>query len=362
VKLSSLEIYGVRNLHHVKLPHLAEVNLFYGDNGAGKSSVLEAIHMLALARSFRSAQLKPVIEYEREAATVFAKLSGGDGQQIALGIQRHRRGGFTIKRDGEIRKSVVELAELLPIQLINASSYQLLDAGPKQRRQFLDWGVFHVKHSFYSTWKKAQRCIRQRNALLRQKGGNSQISLWNQELIPAANLLDLARREYFEAFQPVFENILAEVSNIDGIKASYHRGWRDDEDLGEILRNDIERDLRRGVTHSGPHRADLKITVHGLDAAQILSRGQLKLVVCALRLAQCQLMQEHTGKRCVLLVDDLPAEVDQEHQWRLCEQFDKLESQLFITCIEPASLIDFEWKNKKTPAMFHVKHGEVGIA
>lgn len=248
---------------------------------------------------------------------------------------------------------------MLPIQLINATSYQLLDAGPKQRRQFMDWGVFHVKHSFYGAWKKLQRCIKQRNAALRQKCPRSQLSLWDQELVQSAESLDLARREYFQLFLPLFSQVLEEVSDLRGISASYFRGWRDDVDLAQAIQDDFQRDSNRGITHSGPHRADLKITVNNLDAAQVLSRGQLKLVVCALRLAQSRLMQEHTGKRCVLLVDDLPAEVDQEHQWRLCEQFDRLDSQLFITCILPDSLAGFPWRSGKELTMFHVKHGQV---
>ncbi len=358
MKHQAIEIRGVRNLGIVTLAGLGDVNLFYGENGAGKSSVLEAIYMLSLARSFRSTQLNPVIGYGQDSCTVFSRLVDTAGHSVTVGVQRQRRGGFRIKINGEVQQSVVALATLLPVQLINATSYLLLDAGPKQRRQFLDWGVFHVKHSFYRSWQKAQRCIKQRNAALRA-GNPQQAAAWDQELLQSAELLDSARKEYFAAFKPVFERILAEISGLADVQIGYRRGWSDDTSLAQVLSDNLQRDRLRGLTHNGPHRADLRIMVNGLDAAQVLSRGQSKLVVCALRLAQTELMQRSTGKRCVLLVDDLPAEVDLEHQRLLCQQLDRLDSQLFITCIEPDHLSHLSWEHKGEPKLFHVKQGTV---
>ncbi|MBN0224457.1 AAA family ATPase, partial [Pseudomonas aeruginosa] len=116
------------------------INILYGDNGSGKTSVLEAIHLLGLARSFRSARLQPVIQYEEAACTVFGQVMLANGIASNLGISRERQGEFTIRIDGQNARSAAQLAETLPLQLINPDSFRLLEGAPKIRRQFLDWG------------------------------------------------------------------------------------------------------------------------------------------------------------------------------------------------------------------------------
>lgn len=362
MKLSSLEISCLRNLKSVKLPALGQVNVLYGLNGAGKTSVLEAIHMLGLARSFRSTQLNPVIQHEKSSCTVFGRLESEDGSlSTTLGIKRQRRGGVKIRIAGADEKSVIRLAELLPIQLINATSYLLLEGGPKQRRQFIDWGVFHVEHSFYDAWRKVQRSLKQRNALLRSGGSSTQLEPWTQELIGATKILDSARRRYVERFIPVFNRLLRELINLEGIELKYFAGWDTvaTDSFETALNESFDRDLRRGLTHLGPHRADLKIIVQGIDAGLVLSRGQQKLVVCALRLAQSTLLGEESGKQSVLLIDDLPAEIDSIHQARLCKLLDQLGMQLFLTCIDAAQAKQFSWPELGSPQLFHVKQGVV---
>ncbi len=360
MKLSRLEISSVRNLSSVIIEDLAKVNIFYGANGAGKTSILEAIHILGLARSFRSVQLQPVIQFNQEACTVFGQVERDRGLPVAVGVKRSRRGRFHVRIGGQDEKGLVRLAEVLPIQLINPTAYSLIEGGPKQRRQFIDWGVFHVEHSFYLAWQRMQRCIKQRNSILR--AGNArlmELSAWNQELLDTAALIDRARESYIQSFIPVFMELLSRLVEVPGLSVCYYRGWDMELELATVLDASYERDCRRGITHCGPHRADLKMQVNGIDAAQVLSRGQQKLVVYALRLAQCQLLGRTTGKKCLLLIDDLPAEIDQEHQKKLCVLLESLDVQLFLTCVSPDDLIQQGWNRSNQMKVFHVKHGEV---
>ncbi|MGB2272329.1 MAG: DNA replication/repair protein RecF [Pseudomonadales bacterium] len=364
MKLTGLEISGVRNLSSVSIKDLAQINIFSGPNGAGKTSVLEAIHILGLARSFRGTQLQPVIQYHQNTCTVFGKVLKNDDPLLAVGVKRAKKGGFRIRIDGQDEKSLIRLAETLPIQLINSTAYALLEGGPKQRRQFIDWGVFHVEPSFYDAWRRMQRCLKQRNAVLRTGRGSSahidrRVLLgWNQELIDVAELVDQARQRYFESFYPVFNDFLGRLIDLSDLSVSYSRGWEAGRSLAEVLEASIERDSRRGFTHYGPHRADLKIQINGLNAGQVLSRGQQKLVVCALRLAQCELMIKTTQKRCVLLIDDLPAEIDASHQGKLCSLLDSLDTQLFMTCVSQDDLVNQPWEKLKTLKVFQLDKGQ----
>lgn len=359
MKLSDLEISGVRNLTSVSIKDLAQINIFSGPNGAGKTSILEAIHVLGLARSFRGTQLQPVIQYHQNTCTVFGKVLHDDEAPLSVGVKRAKRGGFRIRIAGQDEKSLVRLAETLPIQLINSVAYSLLEGGPKQRRQFIDWGVFHVEHTFYDAWRRMQRCLKQRNAVLRSgRADKRALSAWDQELIEASEQVDRARQAYFESFYPVFTDFLQRLVELPDLSVSYSRGWDADTSLAEVLDASLQRDLRRGFTHFGPHRADLKLQINGLNAGQVLSRGQQKLVVCALRLAQCELMVRTTEKKCVLLIDDLPAEIDASHQGKLCTLLDSLGIQLFMTCVEADDLVNQPWEKLKSLKVFQVKQGE----
>ncbi|MEE3241270.1 MAG: DNA replication/repair protein RecF [Pseudomonadota bacterium] len=362
MKLSSLAISGVRNIIDTRVADLGDVNIFTGLNGAGKTSVLEAVYILGLAKSFRGTQLQPVVNYLSNTCTVFGELEPLDdaAQRVAIGVKRAKKGGHKIRVAGKDEKSLVRLAELLPLQLINSMSYLLLEGGPKQRRQFIDWGVFHVEQEFYSAWRRMQRSLKQRNGALRSgQANNTPLAAWDNEFVEAALIVDAVRQRYFESFESIFYDFLTQLLPDSGLDFSYERGWTNDRCLEAVLKESKQRDLKRGFTHYGPHRADLKMTINGLNAGQVLSRGQQKLVVCALKLAQCQLMIRETSKECILLVDDLPAEIDHVHQAKLCRLLDGLNLQLFMTCVEAADLSNQPWSDKKNIALFELKKGEI---
>lgn len=157
MSLSRVSVTAVRNLHPVTFSPSPRINILYGANGSGKTSVLEAVHLLGLARSFRSTRLTPVIQYEQLACTVFGQVELSEGGSSNLGISRDRQGEFTIRIDGQNARSAAQLAEILPLQLINPDSFRLLEGAPKIRRQFLDWGVFHVEPA---SWPLGNACRR----------------------------------------------------------------------------------------------------------------------------------------------------------------------------------------------------------
>ncbi len=364
MKLLTLAISGVRNIVSSNITDLEDVNIFTGMNGAGKTSVLEAIYILGLARSFRGTQLQPVIHYSSNTCTVFGELlSSHESHPVALGVKRAKKGGYKIRVAGNDEKSLVRLAELLPLQLINAASYLLLEGGPKQRRQFIDWGVFHVEQEFYGAWRRMQRALKQRNSALRSgQSTNTSLVAWDNEFIDAASKVDIARQRYFSNFIGVFYDLLHYLLPDSGLMASYERGWSAEQNLNDVLLGARQKDVKRGFTHFGPHRADLKLTINGLAAGQVLSRGQQKLVVCALKLAQCQLMTKDANKNCILLIDDLPAEIDSVHQAKLCEVLDGLNLQLFMTCVEAADLVKQPWTDKKNIRVYDVEKGDISMS
>jgi len=357
--IRQLQVTALRNLSAVTVSPSPQINIFFGANGSGKTSLLEAIHLLGLARSFRAQPLQSLIQHGQAQCAVFAELAGANGLLRKLGVSRDRQGELQVRINGENARSLAQLAQELPLQVINPNSFRLLEGAPKQRRQFMDWGVFHVEQNFLSTWQRLQRALRQRNSWLRHAKITADFqTVWDRELCLAGEAIDNYRRVYVGALKLVFEQVLAQLIEMDGLALSYYRGWDKERSLAEVLVASFVRDQQLGSTQAGPQRADLRLRLSGSNAADILSRGQQKLIVCALHIAQGYLLAKAGRSACVYLVDDLPSELDEQHRQALCRLLEGLGCQVFITCVEPQVLRN-NWQKDTKVAMFHVEHGQI---
>ena len=353
--IASLEVFQFRNLKSVKITPHKGVNLIHGSNASGKTSLLEAISLLSTARSFRTTHIRQVIQHNQAFLRVTSKLGDQDAARfIRVGIEKSPD-STTIRVNGETVKQVSSLTSLLPMQLINPDVHKLLEQGPKYRRQFLDWGVFHVEHNFFSSWQRFYRVLKQRNSALRSKTGKKQIQLWDKQLIMEAESLNRYRQDYLAAVAPLIKKYVSELLGLE-VTLHYQQGWPKDTAYSDALAKSWEQDQERGFTRNGPHRADLTIKHNGHDVQTIFSRGQQKMLVSAMRLAQVAYLHQKTAQTCVLLVDDLPAELDEAHRQRFFELLLDTEAQLFVTATE-ADLV--KRTGSKDYKMFHVEHGEI---
>lgn len=350
-----LDIARIRNLREVEILPADRVNIIFGNNGSGKTSLLEAIYMLGLGRSFRSQKLEAVLESGAEDCVVFAELEQG----VTIGLNKTRRHGHVLKLRGERQRSWVDTARHLPIQIINSDSFSLLEGSPKVRRRFLDWGVFHVEHEFALAWRKASKCISQRNLLLKQRRPDpEQLRAWDRELSQQGELIHQYRVAYVERFLPIMGEVLPRLIPLPDLKISYEKGWDGDKSLSVALLESIERDIRYGATQCGPHRADLLIRIGRHAAHEVLSRGQQKLLVSAMKIAQSQLLYLLTDIKGLYLIDDLPSELDIGNRRLICRLLENLECQIFITCVDAGELENC-WSEDVSSGKFHVEHGKI---
>lgn len=348
-----LKISHCRNIKSAQLTLKSGLNVITGANASGKTTLLEAFNLLGTGRSFRTSRLNHVIQAEQSTLTIFALLRSASGINQKLGFQ-YKEGKRQLRLDGNPVHSGAKLAQLLPIQLINQQSFDLIDQGPSQRRKFLDWGVFHVEQSFYPVWKRYMRAMKQRNAALRQS--IKQTEHWEQEMGASAATLHGYRQAYVESLQPLFTASVSEMLGCDDITMQYRAGWDAETPLNELLASNRDKDRELGYSRYGPQRADLVFKRDGAPARERLSRGQQKLLVSALVLGQAQLLINSTGKPGTVLIDDISAELDSNHCAKLMGVLLATGSQLVVTAISPAQLPDVSGEN---PAMFHVEHGEV---
>lgn len=351
--LRRLRAVQLRNLIDVDLEFSPQCNLICGQNGSGKTSLLEAIYLLARAKSFRTNRLSRLTHFDKNAFAVNSEIEHDYGVHKINARYESRELKMT---DGEeLIKRSSDLATLLPLTLVSTDSHKLFSDGPKQRRKFIDWGVFHVKPPFLDAWRAYCRALGQRNALLRDGSVNT-VGSWNHELERMAVEIDAWRAEYITALEAYFLPMLRSLVDLPDLSIEYKRGWPADSPLLAHLEANQDRDLRLAYTRDGPHTADLVIKVNGVPAQECASRGQQKLIISALHLAQAALFSEQLEKSCIVLVDDLPAELDIERRGYLLHLLNSLNAQVFITAIGAQDLDLNAFDQHK---VFHVKQGVI---
>ncbi|MFP3439633.1 DNA replication/repair protein RecF [Pantoea sp. SIMBA_133] len=355
--LTRLLIKDFRNIEQADLALAPGFNFLVGANGSGKTSVLEAIYTLGHGRAFRSLQAGRVIRHDQAAFVLHGRLEGQE-REFSVGLSKNRAGESKVRIDGSDGHKVAELAQLLPMQLITPEGFTLLNGGPKYRRAYVDWGCFHNTPGFFNAWSNLRRLLKQRNAALRQVTRYSQIRPWDQELVPLAEQISQWRADYSAAISAEIVTTCAQFLPECDLRFSFQRGWDKESDYAELLERNFERDRALTYTASGPHKADFRIRAEGTPVEDLLSRGQLKLLMCALRLAQGELLTRQSGRRCVYLIDDFASELDDSRRRLLAERLKATQAQVFVSAISSEHVIDMTDEKGK---MFRVEQGKIAV-
>lgn len=398
--IERLQISHLRNLSQVTLSTTA-CNVIIGANGSGKTSLLEAIFLLSRGKSFRHHQPKRYIQHHQNNATVHARLS--DSSTLAIQKQADATTVLRLNQSTVYNQSI--LTEQLPTLLIDPSTMDMLEQGSASRRQLLDWLVFHMKQGFHPQWVAYQRLLKQRNSLLKKSRHLTQVQLaelkaWDKGLANHAALIHHYREQIFGEWQPYFAQSIAQLlpTYAEQLSLSYNAGYDTDVALDVQLNERLEQDLQLGYTRIGNHRADIhvhwrssesraiqdgqatrstaaegdvhtKLPVLKEQAANVLSRGEKKLLITALRLSQLPLLLNTekgvntTNSDCksrvtpVVLLDDITAELDDRAIEILLSTLAQLPCQVFMTSLtdDILPLVNKLWSE---PNMFHVKQGE----
>ncbi len=353
--LQSLEIRDFRNIPHANLTFSPGLNLITGENAAGKTSLLEAIYHLGRVRSFRTHHVNQPIRDGQAAFRLVGRLRREEGRVVPIGIER-QTAGLKVHLDGRVVRRLSDLAGSFPVQVLSGDTATILSGGPRYRRQTLDWALFHVEQAYRDVWQRYARALRQRNAALRAGMQANQISMWNSELLQAAEQIHHLRQLYFENLIPHLQAEAGRLLPTVAINLSYHAGWPADSTLAERLERSLERDRALGSTQYGPHRADFKLTVNGQLLQSHLSRGQQKAAVVAFMLAQVKCQQDRSAPMGAFLLDDLGSELDAMHQSRVLESLRELEIQVFVSAIDYGRSKLSDWPRMRR---FHVERGEI---
>jgi len=349
MNLEAVSVSNVRSIAQAELACAAGLTLIWGDNGSGKTSLLEAIFMLGRGRSFRTRNNERVISYGKDQLRVIGRVARTVGGSLTLGFEA-TRAGTAARIDGRAAESLAELSQAFPVQVIEPGVHRLVEEGGYRRRRWLDWAVFHVEPRFVETWVAYTRALKQRNAALKTGGP---VDAWDPELARLGESIAGSRQRLMQRLLPYWQDEVAALSGLD-VELHYLRGWSQEHTLTEALAMSRARDAARQLTHAGPHRADVAVRLNGRPAREVLSRGQQKLVAAAMTVAQLRLVQDTSHVTPTLLLDDPAAELDGERLQRFISRVATLRCQLVVTSLHPESQLF------GTPGRtFHVGQGRV---
>ena len=348
--LRRVRITGFRCIASAELALDPARNCISGANGAGKTSLLEAIFLLARGRSFRTRRTGSLLAYGADALTVYGEVD--DGPIVRRLGARFAQGHLDKHLDGEVAKGST-LAEILPIQSIGPDSHELIEGGPRGRRRLLDWGVFHVEPSYLEVWQRYRRALGQRNMALKKRASPAALSVWTAALVEAGETIDARRASYLATLAATAREHAHALLGVE-LALEYRRGWSNGASLEEALASFDAHDRLSGRTHVGPHRADVSILAEGRDVGEVVSRGQQKLIAAALILGQETALEGTRSAKGLLLVDDPAAELDPRALDRLLDRLARVRGQLILTSIDPLRL-----PSQLTCTRFHVEQGRV---
>ncbi len=350
--IKTLQIQSVRNLIEIQINCSPGINLIFGKNAAGKTSLLEAICILSRSISFRTPRIEDVIQHEKKQLTVTADIQETKNGNINTGIEKSRE-KTQIKYNGTLIKKRSEQARNLPVFILGPENQQLITGTPRDRRKWLDWSLFHVEQDYHDAWLKYHDFLRRRNALLRQNAQDSQFGYWENVISEQAEKINNSRTKYLAKLQEFLEK--RPYISQNKLRIIYNQEFLQKSQYLEKLAQNRNSDKLAGYTQHGAHRADVVFKSGDKDAAKTFSQGQNKKLQLYLLLAQAGLYFDTTGILPIILLDDLAAELDSGTRNEFIEDLATHSYQSFITTIEQKHIP----KQKIPIKTFHVEHGNV---
>jgi DNA replication and repair protein RecF len=358
--IERLHIEGLRNLEYEVIFPGRGINIFFGANGAGKTSVLESISFLFTAKSFRTSRVSSLISSGAEYCCVRAVFeSKGDRREAAL---MRNKTGFQSSLDGERLGNLSTLSRLCPVLIFEPSTFDILRAAPVERRKVYEWMMFHVEHGYMDAWKSYFRVLEQRNQLLKRNNDSAELNYWTQMLIEAGSKLTAMRSKHFDRFLEMLQNkyLGSDITGIGDLEIRLRSGWSHGLSLQEVMHKNKTVDIRFGSTQAGPHRFDLYFSDKKKPLAEILSRGQSKIFISAFRLAQARYVSEVTGRQPLILMDDFLEELDPENTDMMLDVIRDQGFQCLVSTAKMPEKLDRMMSGRSLKAkVFHVEHGKI---
>ena len=376
--LQSLNILNYRNIREASLEFSSKLNCFVGFNGQGKTNVLDAIYLLSFTKSAYTSQDSLNITHGEEMAMVQGtyKVQSDDVQStkdfvISCGLRRGVKKQF--RKDKKDYQRLIDHIGLIPLVMVSPADHQLIEEGSDERRRFMDVVIGQRNRKYLDSLATYNALLKQRNALLKQYADaavppDDLLEVLEWQMIEPAEYIYKARMEFFEEFEPYFQEVYTVISNQPS-EVSHLRyiSQLQDRNLREAYIKTRQRDLILGWTSQGPHKDDLDMRLGEYPLKQVGSQGQQRTFVLAMKLAQALYLGQRTKdngqwtnmNKPILLLDDIFDRLDSERVERIVEMIQGDDfGQIFITDTDRQHLTDIIQPGPEAK-IFHVEKGQI---
>ncbi len=329
MELKALQVDGFRNLATQVVTPGPGFNVLSGDNGQGKTNLLEAVYLLGTLRSFRTTHVAELVRHGAPKAEVSARIERrGLERRYDVTLEGGRR---RARLDGKAPRSVSDYFGDVNVVLFAPEDLRVPKGSPGGRRRFLDRSVFNWRPAFLTDAQRLTRLVKSRNALLKAgRADGAELDVYDAQLATVGVRVVEARRAYLDVLAPRFAATFAEITRT-GLTASLGYLGDEHDDLGALLAAARPRDLLRRQTTVGPHVHDLELELDGRPARAFASQGQLRALVLAWKIAEMNLLTDTRGDPPLFLLDDVSSELDPDRTRHLFDFLSKKASQCFIT-------------------------------
>lgn len=364
MELQRLTLFNFKNYTQAELEVDSTCNAFTGENGEGKTNLLDAIHYLALCKSyFHPVDSQNILHDQDTAMLQGVFLHHGKEESISCGIRRNQKKVF--RRNAKEYDRLTDHIGLVPVVMIAPTDTQLITDGSEERRRFLDSIISQFDKPYLDDLVNYNRIVSQRNALLKQAAANGRLDretlgIFNDQLVPYGTRIHAARSSFVRSFEPVFREFYSFISEGKESTSVRYVSHLDEGDFAEVLERSFDRDRAATYTTAGVHKDDLDLLIEERAVRRFASQGQQKSVVISLKLAQFDLMRDRSGQKPILLLDDIFDKLDERRVARLMELVSEDHfGQLFITDTHPQRIRDIFDRIGRSIRCFSVSGGTV---
>jgi len=363
--LDAIQLDNFRNYSSAFLKFNPNMNVILGDNGSGKSAVLEAIHTILVGRSFRSSvTTRHLVQTKSNSFRIQAKLidtiSAKTNSKL-IELHKDLDGNRRLSANNElVEGGLRSVVRLLPLMCFSPDTGNLVDVEPEKRRKLLDWAVFHVEPNFINKWSEFQNTLKQRNKFLKSDNRYDveEYNFWTEQFIKSSHDIHEARLRIYSDIVDFFDQAIQSFNC--RVNVEYSKGWLETSSLEEQLHTSYSQEMHRRYTVAGPHRADLIFKCDNASLKNTFSRGEKKFVSLQFMLSQVEYLTYATGAPPLVLFDDIIAELDNNLQALVFDKIHALKCQAIITATSlPNTLLVNKDSFDKDYNVFHVEHGSL---
>lgn len=359
--IKNIKIKDFRNYDELELEFNNKVNFILGQNAQGKTNLLESLYIISIGKSFRTGRDSEMIGFDKDFARIYAEISR-DGIDGSVEIIIDRSGKKFVKLDGVKIRKASELLKNVYIVIFSPEDLKIVKDEPEKRRKFIDRELCQIKPAYYDSLSNYKKVLLQRNTYLKENIIEPSIlDIWDMQLSRYGAQVMYRRNEFIEKLNDISSEIHGNITGgRENLKLKYSPNVEYIEDayeqenyLYELLKKSFDNDLKQRTTTKGPHKDDLEFYIDGINARSFGSQGQQRTCALSLKLAEISIIEEETGEKPILLLDDVMSELDSVRQKFLVKSLEDI--QLFITTTEMSDKLLGEFPEKN---IFNIKRGK----